>query len=88
MGFSIRVTRRASVLLPQPELADDGQGAALVEGEADPAQGLDLARRLEQPAADDIAPLEALGGDDAGGPGHAASPLRPGWSSGTPPVSG
>ena len=45
---------------------------------ADAAQRLDLARRLEQPAAHQIAALEALGRDDALGPVHAANPGWPG----------
>ena len=58
--------------------ADHRQGAAAVEGEADAAQRLDLGGRLEDPAADAIALLQALGRDDALAGGHAANPVRPG----------
>ena len=76
------------MLLPQPDSPTTASVRPLVEGEADAAQRLDLARRLEQPAADQVAALEALGRDDALGHVHAASPGWPGWFSGTPPVSG
>ena len=63
------------------------QRAAAVEGEADAAQRLDLAGRLEQAAADAVAALEPLGDSDPLA-GHAARPAWPGCPSGTPPVSG